>query len=219
MDLFSRGADTSWGKFKHVQADYYVHNYPDILDLKVQSAAGTYDVVALTNWRSTSETLQVDLAQKLVCPHGQSYVAFDFWNQKDLGVIHQALDSRIEGHDTRVLFIRPLLDRPQLVGMSRHISGSYSIESLDWDASNYLLRGRSDAPAGEPYTLWIHVPPQFRVARVTAHSNSKVIAVTDGLTGQSLRVRFRGQPAPVDWQVEFRFRPITPRPAGCQTNH
>jgi len=90
-----------------------------------------------------------------------------------------------------------------LVGMSRHISGSYSIEALDWDASKYLLRGSSNAPAGEPYTLWIHVPPQFRVARATARSNSKVTTVTDDLTGQSLRVRFRGQSAPIEWQVEF----------------
>jgi hypothetical protein len=69
----------------------------------------------------------VDLAQKLGLSPDRSYLAFDFWNQKDLGVIRQALDSRVEGHDTRVLFIRPSLDRPQLVGMSRHISGSYSI--------------------------------------------------------------------------------------------
>jgi hypothetical protein len=159
--------------------------------------------VALTNWRSTAQTLHLDLARKLGLSADQSYVAFDFWNQQDLGVIHQSLDSRIEGHDTRVLFIRPVLNRPQLLGMSRHISGSYSIETLDWDASKYLLRGRSNAPAAEPYTLWIHVPSQFRVARVTARSNSKVTTVTDDLTGQSLRVRFRGQSAPIDWEVEF----------------
>jgi Melibiase/Alpha galactosidase C-terminal beta sandwich domain len=202
VDLFSRGADAPWGKFRHEQSDYYVHNYPEILDLKVDSPAGAYDVVALTNWRSTPETQHVDLTQKLGLSAERAYVAFDFWNQTDLGEIHQSLDARIEGHDTRVLFIRPLLDRPQLVGMSRHISGNYSIRSLEWASST--LRGRSEAPAGEPYTLWFHVPPPFRVARVTAHSNGKVIPVTDDFTGQSLRVRFSGQPTPIDWQVEFR---------------
>jgi hypothetical protein len=218
VDLFSRGADAPWDKFKHEQSDYYVHNYPEILDLKVESAAGSYDVVALTNWRSTPETSHVDLAEKLGLSDARSYLAFDFWSQKDLGVVHQALDARIEGHDTRVLFIRPLLDRPQLVGMSRHISGSYSIQALEWDASKYLLRGRSDAPAGESYTLWIHVPAQFRVAGVTARSNAQVIAVTDDLTGQSLRVRFRGHSLPIDWQVEFSFHPIAPTPPGSRAN-
>ena len=41
-DLFSRGTDTGWDTFRHVQADYYVHNYPDILDLKVNRRRGRY---------------------------------------------------------------------------------------------------------------------------------------------------------------------------------
>src|SRR5579884_4288872 len=52
VDLFSRGSDAQWDKFKHTQADYYIHNYPEILDLKVNGGSGVYDVVAATNWRS-----------------------------------------------------------------------------------------------------------------------------------------------------------------------
>ena len=65
VDLFSRGTDAIWDKFRHVQADYYVHNYPDILDLKVNGGGGAFDVVALTNWRSTAETQHVKLEEKL----------------------------------------------------------------------------------------------------------------------------------------------------------
>ena len=36
----------------------------------------------------------------------------------------------IEPHDTRVLLIHPLLNRPQLIGTSRHITGAYSISGL-----------------------------------------------------------------------------------------
>lgn len=57
MDLFSRGSDANWACFKYVRsADDYIHNYPEILDLKVAAEAGTYDVVALPNWRSTAVT-------------------------------------------------------------------------------------------------------------------------------------------------------------------
>jgi hypothetical protein len=202
-DLFSRGADATWDKFRHVQADYYVHNYPDIIDLKIDSTAGTYDVVALTNWRSAPATLKLDLAQKLGLSGDRSYVAFDFWNHRDLGVINRSLESRIEGHDTRVLFIRPLLNRPQLVGISRHISGSYSVRALEWDSSKHLLRGSSIAPEGEPYTLWIHVPAEFHASRITAQSRAKIVATDNDVSGQSLSVQFRGQTAPVDWEVQF----------------
>jgi len=56
VDLFSRGTDMRWDTFKQTQADYYIHNYPEILDLKVNAAAGVYDVVGLTNWRSAPAT-------------------------------------------------------------------------------------------------------------------------------------------------------------------
>jgi hypothetical protein len=203
MDLFSRGTDAGWDTFRHVQADYYVHNYPDILDLKINGAAGAFDVVALTNWRSVPETRHVKLEEKLGLPANKSYVVFDFWNQKDLGVIDRALEARIEAHDTRVLFVHPLLGTPQLVGMSRHISGTYSVQSVEWNAARNRLRGRSDAPADEPYTLWIHLPQGFRASRVTAHAGTSDIAVTHGVTDRSLMVRFRGQHEPVDWEVEF----------------
>ena len=31
VDLFSRGTQSSWDKFKHVQPDYYIHQYPEII--------------------------------------------------------------------------------------------------------------------------------------------------------------------------------------------
>ena len=55
LDLFSRGTEAEipmWTLFKHTTPDYYIHNYPEILNVKVNSRSGVYDVVALTNWRS-----------------------------------------------------------------------------------------------------------------------------------------------------------------------
>ena len=52
IDLFSRGTDMNYGKFKHTNPETYIHNYPEILDLKVNAKSGVYDVVGLTNWRS-----------------------------------------------------------------------------------------------------------------------------------------------------------------------
>ena len=52
IDLFSRGTDMPlWDIFKHTTPDSFIHNYPDILDLKVNAKSGVYDVVGLTNWR------------------------------------------------------------------------------------------------------------------------------------------------------------------------
>jgi FSR family fosmidomycin resistance protein-like MFS transporter len=65
IDLFSRGTNMRWDLFKHTQADYYIDNYPEILDLKVNGVSGTYDVVGLTNWQSAPSTRTLKFTDKL----------------------------------------------------------------------------------------------------------------------------------------------------------
>ena len=127
VDLFSRGTDMTWDKFKHVTPDDYIHNYPEILDLKVQAPAGAYDVVGMTNWRSWGETRQLWFAQKLGLDPDAAYVAFDFWNQKITGVFQKSMTAEVLPHDTRVFALHRIEGHPQLVGVSRHITGAYSV--------------------------------------------------------------------------------------------
>ena len=103
MDLFSRGTDMTWDKFKHVTPDDYIHNYPEILDLKVQAPAGRYDVVGMTNWRSWGDSRQLWFAEKLGLDPDAAYVAFDFWNQKIYGVFRKSMTAEVLPHDTRFL--------------------------------------------------------------------------------------------------------------------
>lgn len=52
LDLFSRGTKARDTEFRYIQPEFYVHNYPEILDLKVSAKPEIYDVVGFTNWRS-----------------------------------------------------------------------------------------------------------------------------------------------------------------------
>ena len=70
IDLFSRGTDMRWDRFKDTAADDYIHNYPEILDLKVNARSGTYDVVGLTNWRGATTSRELSFADKLGLPAG-----------------------------------------------------------------------------------------------------------------------------------------------------
>jgi hypothetical protein len=49
--------------------------------LKLNGAAGSYDVVALTNWRGDALSSSIDVGAKLGIDASASYIAFDFWNQ------------------------------------------------------------------------------------------------------------------------------------------
>ena len=204
VDLFSRGTDMQWDRFKQTTPDLYIHNYPEILDLKVNAPSGVYDVVGLTNWRSAKTTREISFADKLGLDAGASYVAFDFWGQKLLGVFKNRMEVEIEPHDTRVLFIHPLLNRPQLIGTSRHITGAYSILDVAWDAARNRLRGSSETVPGDAYTLWIYVPEGVTVSQVRAATKgNREVPVRHEVSGNSLMVSFQGQQEAVDWEVEF----------------
>jgi len=204
MDLFSRGTQSSWDKFKHIQPDYYIHNYPEMIDLKVRASAGTYDVVGVTNWRSKEADKRVSFADKLGLDNESKYVVFDFWNQKVLGTFSHYVDVPIPPHDTRILLIHPVMDRPQLIGLSRHITGSYSLLSQRWDPSRNTLEGVSAAVPGGPDSLWFHISGDSRPIDVKAFSeDQKAVPIEMKTEGDVLQVTFRGQPTKVRWEVHF----------------
>jgi hypothetical protein len=203
IDLFSRGSDSSWDKFKHVQPDYYIHHYPEVLDLKVDSSAGVYDVAAETNWRSETAERSLTFAQ-LGLPLERKYVVFDFWKQQPLGVFRNKLDLSIKPHDTRVLLIHSLVDRPQLIGNSRHISGTYSIVSQGWNGTAKELHGESVTVPGGAYTLWFNVPSGYSKTSVQVNlKTGKAIAAVWRQQGGFASLRFTGADEPVEWRIQF----------------
>ncbi len=208
-DLYSRGSDmsttTPWEYFKHRTPDTYIHNYAEIIDLKVNAAAGIFDVVAVTNWRSKMAVRKIMLVDKLGLPPGTAYAAFDFWRQAFLGIYKNSLQLSVPAHDTRVVQLHPLLGRPQLIGNSRHISGAYSIQSLQWQAGNNTLAGVSETITGQPYNLYIYVPDGFSMPAATAYTGKNTaVPVETAMANHVLTLRITGMRQPVSWQVKFK---------------
>jgi Melibiase/Alpha galactosidase C-terminal beta sandwich domain len=206
IDLFSRGSHIRWDTFKHTTPDYYIQNYPRVLDLKVNAKSGVYDVVGMTNWKGKTITRELSFKDQLGLNPASSYVVFDFWNQKLYGVFKNGLKAEIKPHDTRVFLIHPDLHRPELIGTSRHITGAYSILALKWDGSRNILSGSSRTVPGGDYTLWIYVPDGTEPSQISARGKGhRQIPVQHGLDGKTLSLSFSGQKSPVDWEIKFHL--------------
>ncbi len=204
VDLFSRGSDIEWDTFKHRDAKYYVHNFPEILDLKVSRLEGDYDVVAMTNWRDETVSKRLFLAEKLGLRADDTYLAFDFWNQEFVGTFKTSLDLIVDPHDTRILFLHKMAEHPQLVGSSRHITGEFSLSGVTWNSASNTLGGTSDLVPSDPYTLWFYVPRGFRFvrARVERSENGKVVARAVP-NGNILKLSIDSSLPQAQWEIEF----------------
>lgn len=203
-DLFSRGTDMEWNTFQLVRLTDYVHTYPQILDLKINGVLGRYDVVGITNWTQAQTSPRLSFDSKLGLNAKLPYLVFDFWNEKFLESFEGDLPIGITPHDTRVLLIHPQTDHPQVLGTSRHITGSYSLESVDWNEASHILSGSSQSVAGDPYRLWIHVPGGASPKNVSATTtDGKPVAIQQQRDGELLTLSFTGVASPVNWKVNF----------------
>ncbi|MBN2413955.1 hypothetical protein JXQ31_19935 [candidate division KSB1 bacterium] len=175
-------------------------SFPKALDLKVKSQIGVYDVLSIYNWEDAITDKEVTFAD-LGLDISKTYLAFDFWNQKLLGTFENSIQCTVPTHGSRVLVIKPISDEPQVMATSRHITGAYSIKSLNWDKDNLTLTGSSETVAGSPYTLFVHVPQGMTVSKVNANASDVSQTIdSDGV----LLFGMQGQQEPINWTITFK---------------
>jgi hypothetical protein len=181
-----------------------VKEFPRAIDLKINAVSGIYDVVAVFNWADEEQTIPIDLEKDLGLDPEKEYMVFDFWDQKLKEIAKDAFASSIPAHGTCVYFIRPRIQRPQLLATSRHITGAVSIKKLTWNQQNSTLSGSSQVPEGEPYSIFIHVPEGMTISKVDADQEILFHKMTDRI----LEVKFAGLPEKegqnsINWTIEF----------------
>jgi hypothetical protein len=186
IDLFGRGRD--------------YNRYPEIVDLKVNQISGIYDVIAVTNWQNTTVSRSVSFEKDLALDPDQNYIVFDFWKEQMTGIFSGKFDFEIPAHGTRVFLVHKQMNKPQLIGTNRHISGAFGITKNVWDESQMTLNGISETVPGVKYSLYFSVPKEFIIDKVEADSkNVTQKLLNDGL----LELSFTGQEPPVSWNLNF----------------
>ncbi len=186
IDLFGRGRNPE--------------NYQKIMDLKVNAASGVYDVVAATNWNDLPEDRTISLTDELALAPGNSFLVFDYWQEKLLGSFSNEFTVAIPPHGTRAMTVRSLLPRPQLMATNRHITSALSIKNLDWNEEKSELHGTSETIPETMYKLFIHVPDGYSITKVDTNADQLPYNLrADGM----LEVQLMGQEEPVEWKIQF----------------
>jgi len=181
-----------------------VKEFPKAIDLKVNGPTGHYDVVALFNWNDEQDKKKIELDKGFGLNSEKEYIAFDFWNQKPVMITDHLISCDIPAHGTRVFVIKEILDRPQLVATTRHITCAVSVKEMNWDPDSKALSGLSEIIAGSPYSVFIHIPQGMFVSEVDSNSEVMFEKRMDSV----LEIRFSGefddeQENNLEWSVKF----------------
>ncbi|NPA37742.1 MAG: hypothetical protein GXO47_12935 [Chlorobi bacterium] len=149
-------------------------HFPKALDLKVNSASGAYDVVALYNWQDVDTIKAIDLYNDLGLEKDADYVAFDFWDSKLINVKNGKIEQFIPKHGTKALIIRQKQDHLFLMAVSRHLTSAYSIKKYNWNKTDKVMSGSSVVVPGDEYNLYAYIPERYGMKNLKVKGTADV---------------------------------------------
>ena len=114
------------------------------------------------NFGDHPEVRTVSLAA-LGLTKGSAVTVFEFWEEKFLGICHDKVEITLPAQNSRILIIRRLTGRPQLIGTDMHLlSGYHEVSRLGWDEDQATLSGEYRRATGLSGKAYIYVPTGFR---------------------------------------------------------
>ncbi|GMV38085.1 MAG: hypothetical protein AMXMBFR61_25930 [Fimbriimonadales bacterium] len=182
-------------------------NRPRIWDLKVAHDGIQYDVVAAFNWESEPSRLVVDLADLGL--DDEAYLAYSFWEDRPLGPVRHGIVLDLAPASCRVIVLRPLRPRPDVIGVSRHVVGdAVTLGTVEWDAATSTLSGTVQvAKEGDPVSLVLWTDGRPVLGKEVAGRSTEDLPAAPGMA----RLIVRGKTGErVPWRVRFGPREAPP---------
>ena len=124
-----------------------------VLLLKIEKSFEMWYVVGLFNWQNEETKTSIELKDLFGAGEWHTY---DFWNKKYLGTVREKLTLKLQSHGCRLLALRRVVQRPQLVGSTFHFTqGGVEIVNQIWDNSKLKVNlHNSTEKQGELVFAW-----------------------------------------------------------------
>jgi len=141
--------------------DLFDRAVPSVWHLKATNRVEAWDVVGLFNFEPVAETRTVRFEDLGLDPAGE-YGVFEFWEERLLGQLRGGFSLDLPPQSSRVLAIRRVNGRPQLVGTDMHLlQGWHEVRQMTWDPTTHTLAGVYCRMPGTRARAYFLVPPGF----------------------------------------------------------
>jgi len=184
--------------------DLFESATPRIWHLSVGDGAERRDLLGLFNWDTENEAqISVDLEQ-LDLSIDDQYVGFNFWEDELMPPLTQQIQANLRPGSCRIIAIRRLLDHPQIVSTSRHVTqGIVDVIQEKWDEQENMLCGKSRVVGCDDYELRIFAPESWKAVSAEVHESG--ITVEMEQLNLEVRVMIKSTAnSEVSWSVIFK---------------
>ncbi|HPT27361.1 MAG TPA: hypothetical protein PLZ95_13155, partial [Bryobacteraceae bacterium] len=132
--------------------------WPETFHLKVKRDWDEWDLVAVFNYRS--KPLDQDIAfERLGGDPAASYVVWDYWNERYLGMHRNAIHISVPAQSVRLLRIARERAHPWIASTDMHVrQGQAEIAAAEWDPAAGRLTIEATRPAGYSGRVFVRAP-------------------------------------------------------------
>lgn len=188
--------------------DLFERVVPSLWHLKPTTAVEQWDVVGVFNFDEQPAVRSVRFDRLGLDPQAE-YAVFEFWQEKYLGTVRGGLDLELPPESSRILSIRRITGRPQLIGTDMHVfQGYHELKALQWDESTLRLSGRYERMPGLSQRAYFLVPtgysPKFEFP--LSPGSARLTHVQGNLWMQEVDFVNRA----VSWALPFEKAPPAP---------
>ena len=113
--------------------DLFDRELPSLWHMHCKNEAGSWDAVGVFNFEDQPQQRTIEFSA-LGLPAGAEAVAFEFWEEKFLGVHKDRMTLILAPRSARILLIHRRPSRPQVIATNMHVLGGYhEIGRMAWD--------------------------------------------------------------------------------------
>ena len=157
IDLLKRALPTLPIRSKSF-SDTLSDNKLQFITLHISREFEKYAVAAVMNLTDETRSANISFGDTLRL-HDAEYIAYDYFEDKLLGISDSGISTRLQPYETKVIILRPHLARPQLLSTSRHLSsGAAEISNITWSNEENMLVLQTKVIKNDNYCIKIFVP-------------------------------------------------------------
>lgn len=181
--------------------DLFERKLPSLWHMHCRNRSGEWDVVGVFNFEDQRQEQAVELSS-LGLPVDAKCAVFEFWEEKFLGVHTGRVTLSLAPRTARVLLVRRVTDRPQVIATNMHLLGGYhEIKRLAWDDNRLVLSGTYQRAPGLEGKAYLYVPDHFRPLSRLPLGKGPTGPAPAGKNLWVQEVQFT-QPQ-IDWEIPF----------------
>lgn len=133
-----------------------------------------------------------------------SYIAFDAWRIRNLGVFAGNLIVSVPAQTCRVVYLRRFENRPQIIGADSHIAGEAMFSATEtWNHAQNSLTISARAPSAQPFNIYVS-----NASTQHLYDDPKIVARNGNATAHEnngfYRIEFHGESGAVI-EASIRF--------------